>query len=60
MSNIKIGEHIFEHVAMTISQSMLGLDFTTDMPLGTLAAIFDAQAAPEIRVLDDHGNTTAM
>ena len=60
MSNIKIGEHVFEHVAMTVSPNLLGMEFGTEMPLGTLAAVFDAEAAPEVRVLDMQGATIAM
>lgn len=60
MTNIKIGETMIEGAALTVSHNLLGLSFQTDMTLEELAVLFDAETAPEIRVLDMAGNTTAL
>ena len=60
MTNIKIGDTMLENVSLTVSAGLLGLNFQTSMTLEELAVLFDAETAPEIRVLDMNGNTTAM
>lgn len=60
MANIKIGDTLIENVSLTVSPNLLGMNFTTDMSLEELAVLLDAETAPEIRVLDEAGNTTAM
>lgn len=60
MANIKINGTVIENVSLTVSPNLLGMNFETDMSLEELAVLFDAETAPEIRVLDINGNTTAM
>lgn len=60
MANIKINGTVIENVSLTVSPNLLGMNFETNMSLDELAALFDAETAPEIRVLDAAGNTTAM
>ncbi len=60
MTNIKIGETMLENVSLTVSAGLLGMNFQTDKTLAELAVLFDAETAPEIRVLDMNGNVTAM
>lgn len=60
MTNIKIGETMLENVSLTVSAGLLGMNFQTDKTLADLAALFDAEAAPEISVLDMSGNVTAL
>lgn len=60
MTNIKIGEHLIEGAALTVSPNLLGMNFETDKTLCELAEMFDAEAAPEIHVLDASGKTVAL
>lgn len=60
MINIRIGDTLIESAALTVSPNLLGLNFETDRTIAELAALLDAEAAPEISVLDTSGNVTAL
>ena len=59
MVNIKIGETLIENVSLTDSGDLLGIEFATEMTLSTISALFDANAYPEVRVIED-GNVTKI
>ena len=60
MTRIKIGSTIVENANITKSIGLLGINYTTDMTLTALAAMYDAQNAPEVSFLNEDGATSAI
>lgn len=65
MANIKIGDTLIENASLTGSPSLtspkvLGVSFATSMTLEELAALFSAEHATEIRMLDSTGATNKL
>ena len=60
MATIKFGDTQLEAALVHMGERLTLTLTDTALPLDELAALFDPGAAPEIRVLDDAGLTTAI
>ena len=60
MATIKFGDTQLETALVHMGERLTLTLTDTALPLDELAALFDPGAAPEIRVLDDAGLTTAI
>ena len=60
MASIQIGAVRIDGARLTHTGGTLGVSFETDMTLGALAQLLDAQEAPQIEVLGAGGAATAI